>query len=146
MKSTNRLPEHTFFNIANAMALEATCPRRSVGCVIVSEYDGIVSAGYNGAPGGMDSCDEAGCLLEGGHCVRAVHAEIRAIADAALRGTSLKGCRAYCTLLPCVNCMQALLLSGIRVIVYDESYDRLERVHVLELARLGGVHLIERNR
>lgn len=144
--STNRLSENTFFNIANTMAMEATCPRRSVGCVVVNEYDGIVAAGYNGAPEGLSTCEENGCILEGRHCVRAVHAEIRAISSAAQRGVSLKDCRVYVTLLPCIQCMQALLLSGIRVIIYDATYEREEKVHLFLLAKAAGVVLIERKK
>lgn len=71
---------------------------------------------------------------------------MRAIANAAKYGINLNGCIAFCTLLPCINCMQALLEAGVREIHYDESYVRDERFHVHRLAELGDVRLIERKR
>lgn len=44
--------EQYFHGIAAAVALRATCPRASVGLVIVSEEHRILSTGYNGAPPG----------------------------------------------------------------------------------------------
>ena len=41
--------------IANLVATRATCPRRSVGAVIVRDKR-IVCTGYNGAPSGLPHC------------------------------------------------------------------------------------------
>lgn len=147
VKSTKRPSfEDVFFDIAWTMGSRATCPRKSVGCVIVDERNSIIASGYNGAPRGMPHCSDVGCLLEGGHCVRAVHAEINAIASAARNGISLEGCSAYCTLLPCINCMQAMLACGIRVVNFDDSYRRREQANVHRLAKLGNLWLVERTR
>lgn len=132
--------------MAELWAHRATCPRRSVGCVIVDQFNSVVATGYNGAPRGMPHCVDDGCVLEGGHCVRALHAEINAIAYAARRGVSLEGCEAYCTLLPCIQCMQALLACGVRVIHFDDAYRRREAKNVQRLAALGNLRLQERNR
>lgn len=84
--------------------------------------------------------------MEGGHCVRAVHAEIRAISRAAKAGVVLNESTAFVTLLPCIQCMQALMLCGVREIYYDEVYDRPEKEHVHLLAEQGGIRLTERTR
>lgn len=136
--------DDTFFQIAWIWAERATCPRRSVGCVIVDDQKAVVASGYNGAPRGMPHCLDAGCTLEGNHCVSAVHAEMNAIAYAARRGISLDGCEAYCTLLPCIQCLQALLACGVRTINFDETYLRSERNQLHRLALIGGVRLIGR--
>lgn len=124
----------------------ASCPRKSVGCVIVIPGGTVVAGGWNGAPDHMESCHQSGCIDEGGHCVRSVHAEIRAIAYAAKRGVMLSGAEAYTTLLPCINCMQALLEAGVRTIHYDQEYTREERNTLFKLAEIGRVILKERIR
>jgi len=150
MKSIEEIEK--YFRFAEQWALKATCPRASVGCVLISTFrtsekgSHFISGGYNGAPENMDTCKSSECILEGGHCIRAVHAEIRAITYAVKRGIRIDGAEAFITLLPCVQCMQALLLSGVRVIHYDKSYVRDEAEHVHRLAEAGGVSLIERVR
>ena len=136
--------ESTFFDIAGTLARRSTCPRKHVGCVIVDDYNSIVSEGYNGAPGGMPHCADVGCIVEGGHCVRAIHAEINAIASAARRGVSLKGCRAYCTLLPCIQCAQALVTAGVTVVYFDEEYEREEAGTLRALTGRMNLSLIKR--
>jgi dCMP deaminase len=136
--------EDTFFEIAKTLSRRATCPRRSVGCVIVDEYNSIITEGYNGSPSGMPHCKDVGCLIEGGHCVRAVHAEINAIAAAARRGASLKGARAYCTLLPCIQCAQALAVAGVIVVYFDEYYVRPEAATLMSLVGRLNLQLVER--
>ena len=138
--------EDTFFEIAKTLAKRSTCPRKHVGCVIVDEYNSIVSEGYNGAPSGMPHCADAGCIIEGGHCVRAIHAEINAIAAAARRGASLKGARAYCTLLPCIQCAQALATAGVTSVVYDEAYERDEAKILLSLMGRLNLTIMERTK
>ena len=137
--------EETFFTVAKTLAKRSTCPRKKVGCVIVDEFNSIVSEGYNGSPAGMPHCLDAGCIDEGGHCVRAVHAEINALASAARRGVSLKGCRAYCTLLPCIQCAQALVTAGITEVYYDEAYLREEAQTLQKLVVRLNLKLIGRN-
>jgi dCMP deaminase len=145
VKSTNPEQwERTSFWFAEQISKRATCPRRSVGCLIIRPHGPHVVGGYNGAAEGIPTCLEEGCLEEGGHCVRAVHAEIRAITTAVKAGVSLDGCIAYVTLLPCINCMQALLESGIREIHYDQKYARDEANHLFRFAESAGVQLIER--
>lgn len=134
------------FAMAWLQASLATCPRKSVGCVIVDIYGSVLSTGYNGAPYNISSCLDRpeGCILEGGHCVSAVHAEIRAIANAARRGISLEGSTAYCTLLPCINCFQAMTIAGVNEVQFDEEYDRPEKATLFELARNSGPVLVSR--
>lgn len=146
-KSTSiRSDEDVWFLIAESEAKKATCPRRSVGCVIVNVWGSTYVSGYNGAVQGIPSCMEEGCLIEGGHCVRAQHAEIRAITKAARLGLALEGCAAYCTLLPCINCLQALVACGIYRIFYDETYERSEKDALFEMAEKADIRLLERKR
>lgn len=110
-----------FMQIARTVATRATCPRLSVGAVLVREHR-ILTTGYNGAPRGVAHCTEAGCILVNDHCQRATHAEANAIVQGALHGVSLSGSTAYCTHQPCVNCSKLLISAGVAKIVYDVGY------------------------
>lgn len=83
-----------FLRMAKVASERATCNRAKVGAVLVS--DGfILATGYNGAPAGEPHCLNEGCIVEDGHCQRAIHAEVNAIGQAARRGTSTLGARLY---------------------------------------------------
>jgi len=110
-----------FMEIAHTVATRATCPRLSVGAVLVREHR-ILTTGYNGAPRGVTHCSEAGCIVVNDHCQRATHAEANAIVQGALHGVSLHGATAYCTHQPCVNCSKLLISAGIVKIIYDQAY------------------------
>lgn len=83
-----------FIRIAMEVASRSTCPRASVGAVIVRD-NRILASGYNGAPAGEPHCTEVGCDMVDGHCKRAIHAETNAIAQAAKYGISLEGATLY---------------------------------------------------
>lgn len=102
--------------IATTVAMRASCPRASVGAVIVSPDNRILATGYNGAPSGEPHCLDEGCMVEDGHCQRALHAEVNAVAVAARHGTVLNGARIYCTLEPCRECVKVLKAAGIWIV------------------------------
>lgn len=108
-----------YFNqIALVVSTRATCPRRSVGAVLVSPDHYILATGYNGSLPGTPHCLEVGCLMEDNHCQRAIHGEVNAIAQAAKRGISLEGSRLYLytsneMLPPCRECTKVLLATGV---------------------------------
>lgn len=107
--------------IARTVGTRATCPRLSVGCVLVREHR-ILTTGYNGAPRGVAHCTDVGCTLRDGHCVRATHAEANAVVQGALHGVGLQGATAYCTHQPCVGCSKLLISAGVVKIVYADAY------------------------
>lgn len=125
--------------IAQTVATRATCPRLSVGAVLVRDHR-ILTTGYNGAPRGVAHCTEAGCSMVNDHCVRATHAEANAIVQGALHGVGLAGATAYCTHQPCVNCTKLLISAGITKIVFEDAYpDPI----ALELLDEAGVELAQ---
>ncbi len=83
-----------YIRIAMKVATRSTCKRAAVGAVIVKDRH-IVATGYNGAPAGKPHCLDEGCIIENNHCVRVVHAEINAIAQAVKMGISLEGATLY---------------------------------------------------
>jgi dCMP deaminase len=110
-----------FMQIARTVATRATCPRASVGAVIVRAHR-MLTTGYNGAPRGVAHCTEVGCAIAGDHCMRATHAEANAIVQAALHGVNINDSTAYCTHQPCVHCSKLLISAGVRRIVYEVAY------------------------
>lgn len=133
--------DDTFMLVANVMSWRATCPRRSVGCVLVSTDHRVLSTGYNGAPRGLAHCAEDGCVLDGlGRCTRAVHAEANAIFQAGRQGSNLFGSIAYCTDRPCINCAMALIQIGISAITWsNDEIHADERNAVIALFGAAGV-------
>ena len=127
-----------FMNIAREVATRSTCDRKHVGAVIVRDKT-ILSTGYNGSIRGLPHCDEAGHLMEDGHCVRTIHAEVNAIVQAARHGVRIEGAGIYVTASPCWSCFKLLANAGIERIVYGEFY-RDERI--FEVARSLGIDLV----
>lgn len=112
-----------FIRIAKEVASRATCPRASVGAVIVKD-NRILSTGYNGAPAGEEHCIDVGCQMENDHCIRTIHAETNAIAFAAKYGIALDGATLYVTdalgrkpTPVCHKCSQLAKVAGIIRIV-----------------------------
>lgn len=110
-------------DFAKTAATRATCDRKHVGAVIAKDGH-ILATGYNGSAAGLDHCcdEDVGCMMEDGHCVRTVHAEINAICQAAKHGNAIDEATIYVTASPCWNCWLALVNVGITRIVYDEVY------------------------
>lgn len=112
-----------FLKLAMLASERATCPRMHCGCVIVRDKF-VLSTGYNGSLPGQPHCDDIGCLMVDGHCVRTVHAEMNALAQATRHGVSLDGATAYVTNMPYTNCAKALVAAGIRRVVVFSDYHR----------------------
>ena len=131
----NRQPWEVFFlDIAEKVSERATCPRASVGCVLVLDNN-ILATGYNGAPAGEPHCTDVGCFIHNDHCLRATHAEINAIGQAAMRGIPVKGATAYVTHEPCVHCQHALMAAGVMHITMRQGYGDLHRPEFPTLMR-----------
>lgn len=110
-----------FLKLAMLASERATCPRMHCGCVLVKDRY-VLSTGYNGSLPGLEHCEEVGCLIVDGHCVRTNHAEMNAIAQAARHGVPIEGATAYVTNMPCTTCAKALLSAGIRRVVVFSDY------------------------
>jgi len=130
-----------FMDIAFQVARRSTCPRASVGAVVVRDKR-ILTTGYNGSPRGLPHCTEAGCLIINGHCVRALHAEQNAIIQGALHGVDVSHSILYVTHQPCLSCAKMIINAGIGRVVYSGDYPDeiarsfLEQAHV-ELVRFS---------
>jgi dCMP deaminase len=137
--SDQRVSWHEYFmNIADQVATRSTCGRKHVGAVIVRDRT-ILSTGYNGSLRGAPHCDEAGHDMENDHCVRTVHAEANAVAQAAKHGVRIDQAEIYVTASPCLTCFKLVANAGITKIYYKEFY-RDERI--TEYAKQAGVKLV----
>ena len=141
-----------FLEIAQMVATRSTCNRGSdlkyrsgrkgVGAVIVRDRV-LLSTGYNGSPRGMPHCDEVGHELVEGHCIRTVHAEANAVAQAAKNGVSIDGATMYTTASSCYDCFKLNVNAGIVRLVYGQYYDSrygMSRA-VLRLAKKAGIRV-----
>lgn len=135
--------DDTWMLVANVMSLRATCPRRHVGCVIVSPDQRILSTGYNGSPRGFKHCADSGCVLDGlGRCVSVVHAEANAIYQASRQGSCLLGAHAFCTDRPCISCALALIQIGVSSIMWANDHIHAdERDAVIELFHAANIEM-----
>lgn len=52
-----------FMEMAISASRRATCPRKSVGCVLVRDR-AVLETGYNGSPPGKPHCTDVGCEIE----------------------------------------------------------------------------------
>lgn len=120
-----------FMEMVETVGKRATCSRGRSGCVIVKDHE-VLATGYVGSPAGLPHCDDVGHLIEQtmhvgddapkDHCVRTVHAEQNAIAQAAKNGKALKGASLYCTMTPCRTCAMMIINCGIKEVVCENRY------------------------
>ncbi|MBA64543.1 MAG: deaminase [Candidatus Marinimicrobia bacterium] len=127
-----------FMNIAREVATRSTCDRKHVGAVIVRDKT-ILSTGYNGSIKGLPHCDDAGCEMVDGHCVRTSHAEANAIVQAAKNGVGINQSEIYVTASPCYDCFKLIANAGIKIIYYKEFY-RDQRI--IERSKEVGIQLV----
>lgn len=108
---------------ARKISTWATCPRLSVGAVIVR--NGIsIAEGYNAAPHGRPQCKDigVGCLMDHSSCRRTVHAEERCIINCARLGVGTVDATMLVTHSPCSRCLPRIYAAGIARLVYGEVY------------------------
>lgn len=147
-KDTRPSWDEYFMNIANMVGTRATCSRGRSGCVVARDKR-ILVTGYVGSPAGLRHCDEVGhemhkVVHEDGvvseHCVRTVHAEQNAIAQAAKLGISVDGATLYCHMVPCYTCAKILINAGIKKVVSDMDYHVSKKAK--EVFEQSGVKLV----
>ena len=98
-----------------------------VGCIVVDEANVPLSFGYNGFPRGVNDDIDARHERPLKYAWTA-HSEANAVYSAARNGVKLLGSRMYVSIWPCDICAQAIIQSGIKVVVCDGRgyYDKVE--------------------
>lgn len=128
-----------FMRLANLAALRSNCMKRRVGCVIV-RGNRVVATGYNGTPRHLTNCNQGGCdrcnkgqgsgaALSTCLCL---HAEENALLESGrdrINGNDNEGSVLYCNTCPCLTCSIKIVQSGIKEVVYDQSYSMDSQTH-----------------
>jgi dCMP deaminase len=117
--------------------------KAKVGAVI-SKDTRIVSLGYNGPPAGTHNCDEQwpeeGCARDRkGGCSLALHAEANAILYASKNQITMEDATLYVTLSPCLACAKIIYTTGIKKVIYLDSYAAFKGITIEE-----GVEFLKR--
>jgi len=115
-----------YMELAENLAQRSHCVKIKVGAVLTKDTR-IVSLGYNGPPAGTHNCDvewpTEGCPRDSkGGCSLALHAEQNAIIYASKNNVPLENCSVYVTLAPCLACARIIYASGIKKVIYLNSY------------------------
>ena len=140
-----------FMGVAQLSSKRSKDPSRQVGaCIVDTKTNIITSVGYNGFPIGISDDD----LPWGKSAADAnytkypyvCHAEMNAIVNNNSR--DLRGTAMYVTLFPCVNCIKLAIQSGIKEIIYKDTYDNADTSMYyaqLTMCELAGVSIKKYN-
>lgn len=114
-------------HLAYVVRSRSTCTKPptapfGVGCVISSTDGKVLATGYSGSPNGQPHCTDVGHQLVDDRCIRTVHAEQNAVAQAVRHGASLMGAVAYVTNHPCMDCAKLLAAAGVTKVMFLEAY------------------------
>ena len=125
---TGVFPEHVdswdeyFLWIAEAVAIKSKDPKCSVGAVIVSEDNIVLSTGFNGLARKIH--DDERLLADAEEKLKVIcHAEANAIFNAARIGVAVHGASIFVTKFPCLSCCNAIIQAGItRIYTHDKRF------------------------
>jgi dCMP deaminase len=127
---TTRPSWDVYFSLmTQVVSTRGCCCRRRVGAVLVDQDHNTLATGYNGKAAGLINCLDCPCAGayastgEGLGGCEAIHAEINAL----IRCADVKQIHtAYVTCSPCVDCVNILLGTGCKRIVFTEEYKHNE--------------------
>ena len=125
-----------YMDLAQNLSRKSHCVKAKVGAVI-SKDTRIVSLGYNGPPAGTHNCDQEwpqdGCARDRkGGCSLALHAEANAILYASKNQITMEGATLYVTLSPCLACAKIIYTTGIKKVIYLDSYATFKGIDIEE--------------
>ena len=125
-----------YMDLAQNLSRKSHCVKAKVGAVI-SKDTRIVSLGYNGPPAGTHNCDQEwpqdGCARDRkGGCYLALHAEANAILYASKNQITMEGATLYVTLSPCLACAKIIYTTGIKKVIYLDSYASFKGIDIEE--------------
>jgi dCMP deaminase len=138
-----------YMDLAVNLSKKSHCVKAKVGAVLTKDTR-IISLGYNGPPAGTHNCDqewpEQGCPRDSkGSCSLALHAEQNAILYAAKNNVPIEGTTLYVTLSPCIACARIIFTTGIKKVIFLDSYAAFKGIGVdegVEFLRKFGVEVV----
>ncbi len=117
-----------YMRMAFIWAENSYCRRRQVGAILVKDKM-IISDGYNGTPSGFENvCEDENDITK----PYVLHAEANAITKVACSNNSSEGATLYVTSSPCIECAKLIIQSGIKRVVYADSYRLSDGVELLK--------------
>lgn len=129
--------DQRYMRMARIWAENSYCERRKVGALLVKNKM-IISDGYNGTPSGFENkCEDDENVSK----PYVLHAEANAISKVARSHNSSDGATLYVTASPCMECAKLIIQSGIRRVIYGETYRIMDGVELLERAGIEVVYL-----
>ena len=122
--------DKSYMEMASVWARNSYCKRLQVGALIVRDKM-IISDGYNGTPSGFENiCEDENGVTK----PYVLHAEANAITKVAKSGNSSEGSTLYVTASPCLECSKLIIQSGIRRVVFRDSYRLTDGIDLLRRA------------
>ena len=122
--------DKSYMEMASVWARNSYCKRLQVGALIVRDKM-IISDGYNGTPSGFENiCEDENGVTK----PYVLHAEANAITKVAKSGNSSDGSTLYVTASPCLECSKLIIQSGIRRVVFRDSYRLTDGIDLLRRA------------
>jgi len=118
-------------DVASTISKYSKCKRKQVGCIIVKD-ESIIAIGYNGTPSGFNNCCEENDVTK----KIVLHAESNAISKCSKSTISSQGATMYLTLSPCFDCAKLIIQSGIKRVVYKETYRETDALELLQKANI----------
>jgi len=111
-----------FMSLVYEVATKSKDERTHIGAVIIGPDKEIKRTGYNSFVRGL--CDHVESRQEKPEkYFWFEHAERNAIYNAALIGTSLKGCKMYTNGIPCMDCAKGIIQTGIIEVIVDKKWN-----------------------
>ena len=139
--ATQKKLDQTYMKMAEELSQLSYANRKKVGCLIVKDTQ-IISEGYNGTPKGFSNeCEYRNYVDEEYTKPEVLHAESNAITKIARSTNSSDGATLYVTLAPCFECSKLIIQSGIKRVMYKDTY-RDHGIDLLKAAKIQ-VHCIE---
>ncbi len=131
-------------DVVNQMSPKYTClrPPGAAGAAILTD-GGYLVFGDVSPVNGSKTCKELNeCLMEDGHCVRTIHAEVRAVLNAGSMGLSCEHGVIFSILKPCFQCTKVLIVAGIDTIVYSgAAYDEPRTAEIAKNADIKYIYI-----
>ena len=107
-------------NMAREMAKLSPDVETQVGAIMLSSEGRIIASSFNGYLRGADDNDLPSTRPDKYEFMQ--HAERNMLYNCAYEGIRTKDTTIICTLSPCLECLRACFQSGVKTIIFEETY------------------------
>ena len=111
-----------FMTMVYLVAMRSKDESTHIGAVIVGTNNEVRATGYNSFPRGIDDTVPERQERPEKYFWFA-HGEINAVAQAAMVGIPVGGCKIYTNGMPCTGCAKYLINAGIKEVIVDKAWD-----------------------